>query len=246
MRELTRTARVTGWFYLGLAVTGLLGSLVVRPRLYDADHPASTLANLAGHDLLARTGVALGLLVVLTQALAAAWFYRLFRQVDAAAALGIAAFGLVNATLLVVDTTFLGTALTAAREPVGDAAATVQTLYRASDTLWRSSGLFFGLWLIPMGWCALRSGWMPRLLGRLLVVGGIGYVVSPIVGFLLPGAGPLPDLLTLPATFGELWMVGYLIIRGVSTRAHLESADGTSQRPSESVSGPSARAVSQA
>ena len=40
MPELIRTARLTGLFYLGLAVTGALGFLTVRPRLFAEDDPA--------------------------------------------------------------------------------------------------------------------------------------------------------------------------------------------------------------
>ncbi|MDG6107870.1 DUF4386 domain-containing protein [Dactylosporangium aurantiacum] len=69
MDPLIRTARVTGLLYLGLAGTGGLGFLLVRSRLFVDGDPAATLANLVAHQPLARAGVALELLVVLTQAL---------------------------------------------------------------------------------------------------------------------------------------------------------------------------------
>ena len=83
---LVRTARETGLAYLGLAVTGLLGFLLIRSQLFVADDPQATLANLTEHETLARLGVALELGVVLTQALVAVWFYRLFRSVSSVAA----------------------------------------------------------------------------------------------------------------------------------------------------------------
>src|SRR5262245_2258663 len=129
MHPLTRTARLTGLFYLGNAVTGLLGVLVVRPQLFVADDPAGTLANLVAHESLARAGVAVELGMVITQTLAAVWFYRLFRTVDAVVASGIAAFGLVNATVGVVSAALLATAVEMSVDPVGDSAAGVQVLY---------------------------------------------------------------------------------------------------------------------
>jgi hypothetical protein len=212
-------ARMTGWFYLGLAVTGGLGFLLIRPRLFAADDPAATLAHLVDHEGLARAGIALELLVVLTQALTAVWFYRLFRRVDPVAAGSIAAFGLVNAVTILGSAALLATALEVALQPVGDAAATVQLLYLVSGNLWTAGGLFFGLWLIPMGWCVLRSGSMPRPLGWILIGGGVGYVLSPFVAYLMPQAGVVADLLALPASVGEFWMVGYLLFRGVRTPA---------------------------
>jgi hypothetical protein len=57
---------------------------------------------------------------------------------------------------------------------------------------------------------------MPRALGWVLVIGGLGYLASTFAQVLLPGAAAVADLLTLPATVGELWMVAYLLVRGVA------------------------------
>jgi hypothetical protein len=114
---------------------------------------------------------------------------------------------------------FLATALEVALSPLAAGAsagaAQVQLLYVISENLWGVGALFFGLWLIPMGWCALRSGWMPRALGWVLIVGGVGYILSTVVGYLAPDLTPLADALVVPATIGEFWMVGYLLLRGM-------------------------------
>jgi hypothetical protein len=230
MHALIRTARMTGLLYLGLAIAGALGFLLIRRQLFAADDPSATLANLVEHESLARAGVAFELLIVVTQALAAVWFYRLFRTADPLAASGIAAFGLVNAVVILVSAALLGTAVEVALDPIGDAAATVQLLYLVSGNLWGVGGLFFGLWLIPMGWCALRSGWMPRVLGWILVAGGIGYVLSAFARYLAPDASAIADALAYPATVGELWMIGYLLVRGVR-RHELDKAEPTVRTP---------------
>ena len=56
---------------------------------------------------------------------------------------------------------------------------------------------------------------MPSLLGWILMMGGVGYVINAILSYLLPDAGLAIALQTTPATVGELWMVGYLCLRGV-------------------------------
>lgn len=215
MHDLTRIARVTGLFYLALAVSGLFGFLIIRPQLFVAGNPAATLANLTGHEAMARAGVAFELAIVASQALVAVWFYRLFRDVHPVGAASIAAFGLVNAVTVLGSTALLATALELARNTVDSTAATVQVLYLTSENLWAAGALFFGLWLIPMGLCVLRSGRMPRPLGWLLIAGGVGYVLSAFLGFLAPGARPVAAALTYPASAGELWMVLYLLIRGI-------------------------------
>ncbi|MEU5906921.1 DUF4386 domain-containing protein [Micromonospora sp. NPDC047527] len=235
MHALTRTARVTGLFYLGNVITAVPGLLIVRPQLFAADDPNATLANLVTHESLARAGVALALGMVVTQTLAAAWFYRLFRTVDSFAASGIAAFGLVSAIVGLVSAAMLATAVEVSVDPVGDAAANVQVLYLVSDDLWGVGALFFGLWLIPMGWCVLRSGWMPRVLGWILVGGGVAYVLSAFIRYLAPDAQVVAEALTYPASVGELWMVGYLLVRGVRRQA-LDEAPPTVPTPTRVAS----------
>ncbi|GAA1034016.1 DUF4386 domain-containing protein [Virgisporangium ochraceum] len=235
MHTLTRTARTTGLFYLGVAITGLLGYLVVRPMLFAADDPDETLANLVTHGSLARAGIALELGMVVTQTLTAVWFYRLFRTVRPVAAGGIAAFGLVNAIVGLVSAAALATALQVSVDGIGDAAANVQILYLVSDNLWGVGALFFGLWLVPMGWCVLRSGWMPRALGWILVVGGAGYVLSAFLRYLVPDAHVVVEALAYPASVGEFWMVGYLLVRGVRRRA-LDEAPPAPRMPAPATS----------
>lgn len=168
----TRTARTTGLLYLGLAVTGALGYQLVRNLLYVADDPAGTLANLVDHTSTARLGIVLELGIVLTQALVAVWFYRLFRSVGSFAAGLVAVFGMVNAVAVLGSAAMLPTALDVADDGSlavsGGTAATVQLSYVVSGHLW--------------GWLAT-------------------------------------GLLTVPASIGEFWIVGYLVFFGVRTPA---------------------------
>jgi Domain of unknown function (DUF4386) len=219
MHPLVRTARTTGLLYLLLAIAGALGFLVIRSRLFSADDPGATLAHLVDNESLARVGVAMELLVVLTQALAAVWFYRLFRTADPGGASGIAAFGLINSVAILASAAFLATAVELAVDPIGDVASTVQLLYLVSGNLWGVGALFFGLWLIPMGSCVLRSAWMPRPLGWVLIGGGVGYVLSAFIRYLAPEAPIVADALAYPATVGELWMIIYLLAVGVRRRS---------------------------
>jgi hypothetical protein len=210
-------ARTTGLLYLGLAISGMLGFLWTRPRLYDAGDPAATLANLTQNPNLATALVVFELLIVLTQALTAAWFYRLFRPSDPVSAAGIAAFGLINSTIILVSAALLGAANSIAGDPFGDAANTVQLLFTISGELWSVGAVFFGLWLIPMGTAVLNTGLMPKALGWLLVVSGVGYVLHAFLRF---------EPLAFPATIGEFWIIGYLLIFGTRKPSQGRLAEG--------------------
>ena len=212
---LTRTGRVTALWYLGLAITAALGFLLIRSNLYVDGDPSATATNLVENASLARLGIGLDLGVVITQTLAALWFFRLFRHVDSFAAASLAALGIVNAVAIMFATAFSATALAVAigdtPAPGGDTAASVQLLYDLNDATWSVGGIFFGLWLIPMGYLVLKSGTMPRGLGWVLVTGGLGYVLSTYVAFMLPDFSGLADALVIPATIGEFWIIGYLL-----------------------------------
>ena len=219
MHDIKRTARTTGVFYLAVAITGGLSFLVFRPRTY-VDDPAQTLANLVEHEAFARLGLGMEMALVVSGALAAVWFYKLFREVNPVAAFATATFGLVNTVTQVASSMFLATSLVVAGDqalaPGGDAAATVGLMGELSSAAWGIGGLFFGLWLIPMGWVAISNGRFPRILGWILVLGGGGYVLSAFLGHAVVGVPEaLVEGLAFPATVGEVWMVGYLLSAGI-------------------------------
>jgi len=231
MVTLTRIARWTGAAYLALAIAGMAGFLLVRPLLHVAGDPEATLVNLTQHSSLAYLGLTLELLIVLAQAVAAVGFYALFRGDRPVAAYAVATFGMANATTILASAAMLATALGVAGDgvaPAADPAATVALLYAISDGFWSVGGVFFGLWLIPMGWFMISTSRMPRVLGWILVIGGVGYVVSALLGANPEVPGIMLDALAFPATVAELGTIGYLLIRGIR-----------SARPQEALGSPS-------
>lgn len=208
------TARATGLAYLAMAVAGAVGHVALAPGVFDASDPAGSLANLAANEPVARVVLVLELVIVVTQALTALGFYRLFRPVDSFLAGSLAAFGLVNAVAILGSSAALATALEVALDPGPGAEGTVQAAILTSGNFWDAGTLFFGLWLIPMGLLVLRAGGGPRAFGLVLVVGGALYVASGFLLALVPSAGSLADVLALPATVGEVWMIGWLLVRG--------------------------------
>ncbi|AEV84230.1 hypothetical protein ACWT_3207 [Actinoplanes sp. SE50] len=224
MTTTKRMARITGLAYLGLALSGMLGFLLIRDRLYIPDDAAATAASLITHERLARLGIVADLAMVLAQAATAVCFWKLFRPVQPVAAGSIAGFGLVNCVTILVAVMFSTTALDVALHNDATSAHQALLLYHLNTAAFSLSGLFFGLWLIPMGWLVIRSGYMPRPLGWLLIGGGLGYPISVITSSLAPAHSSVVSALTMPATAGELWMVGYLLIKGVSDAAPITAA----------------------
>ena len=57
------------------------------------------------------------------------------------------------------------------------------------------------------------------------MIGGVGYVLSGFAAQLAPDLPAVGDVLTIPATVGEIWMVGYLLIFGVRRTAIAERSE---------------------
>jgi hypothetical protein len=79
--------------------------------------------------------------------------------------------------------------------------------------------IFFGLWLVPLGYLAFKSsGMFPKWLGVLLIVGGVCYLVDLLAAFLVPVIGQsIHALIVIPPTIAELTMIVYLLVIGVRT-----------------------------
>jgi hypothetical protein len=222
-------ARLTGLAYLAMLPTGI-GFLLIRSRLVAAT-AKGTLENVAQHADLARLGLVVTMIVVIAQALAALGFHALFRATKPSVAVGIAAFGLVNSAAILAGTVASWTAIEiASAGPTADAATAtlVHALYLFEGNAWKIGGIFFGLWLIPMGVGAITSDFFHagRVLGWILVVGGVLYVISAFVAVSprLVALG-VHDWLAAPASVGEVWMMFALAIVGVRTRAAATQAE---------------------
>ena len=207
--------RLAGLSYLGLAVTGILGFLMIRSQLYSQGDAARTLANLVEHASLARIGVALELGIATCQALAAVFFARLFRTTDAFAAGTLALFGMVNAIVVLASAAMMGAALEVALGSSGVDPKLSHLMFVISGQFWQVGNVFFGLWLIPMGWLTWKASFGHRALGWILIVGGAAYVLNAFIAALVPNAGSWIGLFPAVGTVGEFWMIGLLLWKGL-------------------------------
>jgi len=71
--------------------------------------------------------------------------------------------------------------------------------------------LLFGLHLLVVGYLAYRSGYVPRLLGVLLAVAGLGYLVDSVAAILSRGSWTVVSSFTF---IGEFLLALWLVVRG--------------------------------
>jgi hypothetical protein len=223
-KKLLTTARLTGIWYLLLAISGVLGFLIFHPQIFVSDDPQKTLKNLTELESISRIRLVLELVIIASQALAAVWFYKLFIEIKSWAAFAIGSWGLMNSAAIMISAISMGVAIEIANfatPTVQEKVILIKLLSNIISNAWVVGGLFFGLWLIPMGYVVVTSKRMPLWLGRTLIIGGIGYILNTFFNCI--GLSHwLIDILTIPATIGEFWMIGYLIIYGIRPVNNIE------------------------
>ena len=214
--EQVRTARTAGIWYFIMAVSGIFGFLIFHSQIFDPEDSQKTLSNLINLKSLARTRLLLEFSIIVSQALTAVWFYKLFRNINEWAAWTVGIWGLVNSVIIMISAISMGSAIEIASssDPFEDKVLLIELLRSLISNVWRVGGLFFGLWLIPLGYIITNSKRMPVGLGRTLIAGGIGYLISTTINY-IGFESSLLSYLTIPATVGEFWMIGYLLIYGI-------------------------------
>jgi hypothetical protein len=132
----------------------------------------------------------------------------------------VAVVNLLNAVHLVTDPTYQ-----AAFEPA-QLNAQMMAALNAFDAGWDVALVFFGVHLILIGGLALKCGYLPKVVGILLVIAGLGYAADSFIVFLVPEYVATAALFTF---VGELVLALWLVIRGKTIP---DTTDTPMSRPS--------------
>ena len=86
--------------------------------------------------------------------------------------------------------------------------------------------IFFGLWLLPFGLLVIRSRFLPRVLGILLIIAGVAYVAHSVTSLLLAGHRIIlyERVTMLARAAGEFPIMLWLLIKGADVRRVSSSA----------------------
>lgn len=207
-----RLARIAGLLYLGLLVFMAPPALVVRDGVRVPGDAAATAANVAEQATLFRLGFVSDLVGITLYLLLGMALYLLLRHVNGTVAAALVLFVALGTAIYSVNLLNHLAALTAATDGGADALFFLDLHARGYDV----AQVYFGLWLLPLGYLALKSGYFPRPLGILLMVAAGTHLVEVLTHFLFPDLGEAAILvIQIPAIVAEFWMLGYLLIKGV-------------------------------
>ena len=209
---LRRNGRIAGALYLVVVATGMFCLAWVPSQL------GTGVADAAAHIGLFRAGIAAFMAMQVAFLLLPLALYRVLGDVDRRAATLMVALAAASVPIGLMALSHRMEALSLLDSTAAHATAAVDAAFAASLQRYghglRIASLFWGLWLLPFGWLVLRSARIPRVLGVLLMLGGIGYVVK-LFGGLMPGFADsaFARYTTLPAALGEigscLWLLAF-------------------------------------
>jgi hypothetical protein len=222
-------ARLAGVCEALEGLASVIGQQIVLTRLVVHGDAAATARNIAANEALYRLGFASSVVAVAFHVAWAYLFYQLFRPVNrTVSALSVVvivvgcgvqavAAVLYAAPLAVLDGVHSLSGLT-----VAQAQGLALALLNLNSEAFNTYLVFFGFWCVLAGYLIARSTFMPRILGVLLVIDGVGWSLflwPPLAVLLFPAIAVASGISELPL---QVWLIAF----GVSSTRWEEQATG--------------------
>lgn len=224
MDSTKRTARLAGLLYFLFSIPGPFVLLYLPGKLTVRGDAAATADRIRASASLLRFGIACELTCFAGFIFVALVLYRLFKPVSEGAALALLVLSLLSVPISFVCVLGEVAALKLAGAGVGPDSLTAIGASQREALAYLSlnmhglgftvAGIFWGLWLFPFGICVIRSGFIPRFLGVLLMIAGCGYIAGSLASLALPQYAPAVDRVTSILMAGELPIIFWLLIWG--------------------------------
>lgn len=213
-------ARVAGSIYLIQAILGIFSLLYVSDSLIVSGDAVATTDNIMASESLFRLGIVSNILVPIVGIFYVLVLYKLLKPVSKDVAVLMVVLALLGVPIGVLNEfTQLGALqfLSGAEYLTVFTTAQLQALAYLFVRL-HSYGIsiafiFSGLWLFPLGYLVFKSGFLPKILGVLLIIGGFGYLVDVFAGFLFRGSNLSIGMIT---GLSEIFFLLWLLIKGVN------------------------------
>jgi hypothetical protein len=210
-------ARIAGCGYVVIFVLAIFANFIVREGLVSPDDAAATVANIRGSMLLFRLGLIAFLIVFIADVVLAWALHIVFREVSSDLSLVTAWFRLVYTVFLGIGIIFIfqtilllsGADYISALSPA-EIEAEVMIAMESFNYAWLVGLAAFGVHLALLGTLAMKSGFVPKLLGVVLILAGAAYAIDTVAHALLPNYSDLAMvfllIVAIPSVLGEGWL----------------------------------------
>jgi hypothetical protein len=222
----TRPATVAGVCYLAVIAGGLFAEGMVRQSLIVPGEPATTASAIFENETLWRFGLAVHLLYLIPALTFKVIITDFLRRVEPVVARLALVFGVAAVTVEAMALVYLYVPLGLIEEG-GEILAALEDAQALTYLSTRLFAIGFGFSLLLFaGFCVLvgvlifRSRLVPRTIGAMMVVAGIGYVVNTLALIVSPAFFELinPSIL-LPILLAELSLALWLLLKGIAVEA---------------------------
>jgi Domain of unknown function (DUF4386) len=215
-------ARTAGVLYLLMALIAPVGLLYVPAKLIVSGDPAATAANIRASEWLLRIGVVSELVHQTIAVFLVLALYGLFKDVNVSRARQMVVLGaLVSVPIAFVNVLNELAALTLVSDHESLSAFARPQLDAMAYFFLGLHGqgisvvsIFWGLWLFPFGSLVIRSGFIPRIFGVLLMIAGMAYLANSFTSLLAPEQAAVVARFAGPLAIAELPIIFWLVIRG--------------------------------
>ena len=211
------SARVAGFLYLILIPLGFFGMAYIPEMLEVPGDMASTVSNIVASESMFRLSMASGFLMNITMIALVLVLYKLLSPVGKNMATFMVVLGLVGVGISMLNEVNHFAALMLSGADTATLFTTKQAQYLVGLFLdvreygAYIAGIFWGLWLFPLGYLIFKSNFIPKILGVLLIIAGVGYLVDSFALFLIPQYG---ITITDYTFIGEVTITLWLLIKG--------------------------------
>jgi hypothetical protein len=220
-------ARIAGVLYLLVAIFSGFAFGYVLAKVYVPGDAATTAGNVVANSGLVRMGVVADLFQATVWVFLAMTLYILLKPVHQSAARAMVLLVAVGAAIVCLNDVFQFESVRVATDGsyavalgAAGSSALVLLLLQIHHYGFLAAQIFFGLWLVPLGYLAYKSAMFPKALGVALIVGGACYLVGLLAVFLMPDfdfGEKINVFVTIPSAIAEISMVLYLLVIGVKT-----------------------------
>jgi hypothetical protein len=226
-----RQAKTAGLFYLITIVVGIYAQAVLSRLIVSGDAEA-TARNVIASEFAYRSAFVADLIGGASYLVVTVLLYVLLKPVSKNLSLLAALFSIVgvagalNALNGIAPLLLLGGAHYLSAFQAQQLAALAYTFVRMHGQGYNISLVYFGCYCALIGYLIVRSTFLPRTIGVLMVLAGICYLINSFAGFLSPPlANGLFPFILLPCLIGEGALMLWLILFGVNVPAWERLAD---------------------
>lgn len=218
-------ARIAGLCYLIVIATGLFSEVFVRQALKVSNDALATAQNIQTHEILYRLGFVADLINFIVGLPSVLIIYYLFKRVNKLLLQIALAFVIIQTAIIALNLlNQISPLLVLSKETYlntfqPNQLATLSLLYLNIQIQGYAIGLvFFGFYCLLVGYVIFKSQMVPKFLGILYSISGLGYLINSFTMFLSKGfINVVFTYVAIPIFIGELSFCLWLIIKGVKS-----------------------------